>query len=40
MEDEMRFHLEMQIGQNLDAGMSPEKARQSAQRQFGNQTWL
>jgi predicted permease len=40
MEEEMRFHLEMQIEQNLEAGMSPEEARQAAQRQFGNQTWL
>jgi hypothetical protein len=40
MDEEMRFHLEMQIEQNLAAGMSPEKARLSAQRQFGNQTWL
>src|SRR5262245_52795035 len=40
MEEEMQFHLEMQIEQNLDAGMSPEKARQAANRQFGNQTWL
>src|SRR5512145_638758 len=40
MEDEMRFHLEMQIEQNLGAGMSPVEARQAARRQFGNQTWL
>src|SRR5215813_8969813 len=40
MEEEMRFHLEMQIEQNLDAGMAPEEARYAAQRQFGNQTWL
>src|SRR5262249_9204704 len=40
MEEEMRFHLEMQIEQNLDAGMAPGEARFAAQRQFGNQTWL
>jgi len=40
MEEEMRFHLEMRIEQNLDAGMAPENARYAAQRQFGNQTWL
>jgi putative ABC transport system permease protein len=40
MEEEMRFHLEMQIEQNLEAGMSPDEARQAARRQFGNQTWL
>lgn len=27
MNDEMRFHLEMQIKDNLEAGMSPEQAR-------------
>jgi putative ABC transport system permease protein len=40
MEEEMRFHLEMQIGQNLEAGMGAEEARYAARRQFGNQTWL
>src|SRR5262245_27797530 len=40
MEEEMRFHLEMQIGQNLDAGIPAEEAHYAAQRQFGNQTWL
>jgi putative ABC transport system permease protein len=40
MEEEMRFHFEMQIEQNLEAGMAPEDARYAAQRQFGNQTWL
>src|SRR5215475_13038308 len=40
MEEEMRFHLEMQIEQNLDAGIVAEEARYAARRQFGNQTWL
>src|SRR6266508_113264 len=40
MEEEMRFHLEMQIEQNLASGMSPEEAHYAARRQFGNQTWL
>src|SRR5215468_7096546 len=40
MEEEMRFHLEMQIEQNLSSGMAAEEARYSARRQFGNQTWL
>jgi len=40
MEEEMRFHLEMQIEQNLEAGMAPEEARYAARRQFGNQTWF
>jgi putative ABC transport system permease protein len=40
MEEEMRFHLEMQIEQNLAAGIPAEEAQYAAQRQFGNQTWL
>jgi putative ABC transport system permease protein len=40
MEDEMRFHLEMQIEQNLAAGIPAEEAHYAARRQFGNQTWL
>jgi putative ABC transport system permease protein len=40
MEEEMRFHLEMQIEQNLASGMAAEEARYAARRQFGNQTWL
>ncbi len=40
MEEEMRFHLEMQIEQNLASGMAAEEARFAARRQFGNQTWL
>ena len=40
MEEEMRFHLEMQIEQNLSFGMAAEEAHYAARRQFGNQTWL
>ncbi len=40
MEDEMRFHLEMQIEQNLASGMAAEEAHYAARRQFGNHTWL
>jgi predicted permease len=40
MEEEMRFHLEMQIEQNMEAGMATEEAHYAAERQFGNQTWL
>src|SRR5215470_11975772 len=40
MEEEMRFHLEMQIEQNLASGMAEEEAQYVARRQFGNQTWL
>jgi hypothetical protein len=30
MEEEMRFHLEMQIEQNLSSGMAAEEARYAA----------
>src|SRR5215468_6809797 len=40
MEEEMRFHLEMQVEQNLTSGMAAEEASYAARRQFGNQTWL
>src|SRR5262245_41878177 len=40
MEEEMRFHLEMQTEQNLASGMAAEEARYAAKRQFGNQTWF
>src|SRR5262245_57859915 len=40
MEEEMRFHLDMQVEENLKAGMAAEDARYAARRQFGNQTWL
>ncbi len=35
MDDELRFHLEMQIERNMAAGMSPEEARRVALRDFG-----
>jgi putative ABC transport system permease protein len=37
---EMRFHLEMKIEENVCAGMSPREAQNAARRQFGNQTLL
>ena len=36
--EEMRFHLEMKIQDNIDAGMSAEEARRAARVQFGNGT--
>ncbi len=36
MDDELRFHLEKQIEQNIAQGMSPKEARYAALRQFGN----
>src|ERR1035437_6136634 len=35
MSEEMRHHLELQIEENLAAGMNPDEARYLAQRQFG-----
>ncbi len=35
--EEMRFHLEMKILENIDAGMSPGEARRAARLQFGNE---
>src|SRR5882762_10016337 len=35
LDDEVRFHLEMQIEDNLKAGMDPAEARYAALRSFG-----
>lgn len=35
LDEEVRFHLEMQIEDNLKAGMQPEEARYAALRSFG-----
>jgi predicted permease len=40
LDDEMQFHLEQQIAENLTAGMSPQEARYAAMRAFGNLTFL
>jgi len=40
LEEEMRFHLEMKAGENLQSGMPEQEALQTARRQFGNQTLL
>ena len=36
LDAELRFHLDRQIAENLDAGMSAEQARYAALRGFGN----
>jgi predicted permease len=36
LDDELRFHIDLQVRQNLAAGMSPEDARLAAIRQFGH----
>jgi hypothetical protein len=36
LDEELRFHLEQQIAENIAVGMSPEESRQAALRAFGN----
>jgi putative ABC transport system permease protein len=36
LDDELRFHMEREIAENLAAGMSPDEARLAATRAFGN----
>ncbi len=40
LDDELRFHIERQIAENVAAGMSAEEARYAALRTFGNPTLL
>jgi putative ABC transport system permease protein len=40
LQDELWFHLDQQIAENLAAGLSPEEARRAALRSFGNPTTL
>src|SRR5579864_9214652 len=40
LDDELQFHLEQQIAENVAAGMSREEARQYAVRSLGNATLL
>lgn len=40
LDDEIQFHLDQQIAENLAAGMSLQEARYSATRTFGNSTYL
>ncbi len=40
LEEEMRFHLDMKIAENIDRGMTPDEARYDALRRFGNRTIL
>lgn len=35
LDDELRFHIDAEIEKNLRRGMTPEQARQEAQRSFG-----
>lgn len=40
LNDELQFHLDEQIAENIGAGMSPAEARHAAMRKFGNPTYL
>ena len=40
LDDEIRYHLERQIAENIAAGMPPNEARYSALRTFGNPALL
>src|SRR5690349_14494239 len=40
LNDEIQFHLDQQIAENLASGMSPAEARHNAIRAFGNSTIL
>jgi putative ABC transport system permease protein len=40
LDDEIRFHLDQQIAENIAAGMSRDEARYAAMRTFGNPTVL
>ena len=40
LDQELQFHLEQQVAENLDAGMEPSEARSAALRLFGNPTLL
>ena len=40
LNDEIQFHLEQQIAENIASGMSPQEARHAAMRTFGNPTFL
>ncbi len=40
LNDELAFHLEQQIAENVSLGMSPEEARRQAMLRFGNPTVL
>ena len=40
LDDEIQFHLDQQIAENIAAGMNPQEARYAAMRTFGNPTFL
>ena len=36
--DELQFHIDMRVEENIRRGMSPDEARRDAERRFGNMT--
>src|SRR2546430_13382969 len=40
LDDEIQFHLEQQVAENISAGMGQQEARYAATRAFGNPTVL
>src|SRR5215510_4583750 len=36
--DELQFHIDMRVEENIRRGMSPDEARRDAERNFGNLT--
>src|SRR5215469_8647099 len=40
LDDEVQFHLDQQIAENIAAGMNQQEARYAAMRTFGNPTFL
>jgi putative ABC transport system permease protein len=40
LEEEMRFHIEMKVEENLASGAAPDEARRVAEREFGNRMRL
>ncbi len=40
LDEELQFHLEQQVAENIAAGMKPDEARSSALRAFGNPALL
>src|SRR5256885_17233474 len=39
LDDEIQFHLEQQIAENIAAGVSRDEAGHAARRLFGNAAW-
>ena len=40
LEEELRAHLQFEVEENCSRGMNPVEAQQTAQRGFGNKTFI